>query len=279
MTERLGLTTMPQLESALIDLSMAIQLPPTPDLASAVGARLRERPLAFPTRRPVWPNLRRSLRRSVLLAAVISILVVGAALGFRLGLDLLSIDFGPAPPVLPSASASATAATATDATSPGAGLGLGTVESIEDARARVTFPVLVPSVLDLPDAVYVGGPGLRGQLAFVYRERDGLPASTLLDGAGLLVTQNPGMADERLGGKLLGAGLTTVEAVVVDGAPGYWISGEPHMFWYLAVDGSFIEDSRRLVGDTLVWERDGVLYRIEGAVSKTRALEIAESMR
>jgi len=268
---------MPELESALIDLGKAIQLPQTPDLAAIVGARLRERQLAMQTRRPVWPNLRRSLRRSVLLAAAISILVVGAALGFRLGLDLLSIDFGPAPSVLPSASA--TAATATDATSPGAGLGLGTVESLEDARARVPFPVLVPSVLDLPDAVYDGGPGLRGQLAFVYRDGDGLPASSLLDGAGLLVTQNQGTSDERLGGKLVGAGLATVESVVVDGASGYWISGAPHMFWYLATDGSFIEESRRLVGDTLVWERDGMLYRIEGAVSEARALEIAESMR
>lgn len=278
MTERLGLTTMPDIEAALIDLGQAIQLPPTPDLAAAVGARLRERQLTMQTRQPAWPSPWRSVPRSLLLAAAISILVVGAALGFRLGLDLLSIDFGPAPSVLPSASA--TAVTATDDTvSPGAGLGLGTVESLEDARARVPFPVLVPSVLDSPDAVYVGGAGLRGQLAFVYRDGDGLPASSLLDGAGLLVTQNQGTTDERLGGKLVGAGLATVESVVVDGASGYWISGQPHMFWYLATDGSFIEESRRLVGDTLVWERDGMLYRIEGAVSKARALEIAESMR
>ena len=51
------------------------------------------------------------------------------------------------------------------------------------------------------------------------------------------------------------------------------------MFWYLAPDTSMIKESRRLVGDTLVWERDGMLYRIEGAISKARALEIAESMR
>lgn len=277
MTERFGLATMPELEAALMDLGMAMELPPTPDLASAVGARLRERPLAPPARRPAWPNLWRSVPRSLLIAVAISILVVGAALGFRLGLNLLSINIGPAPSVQPTASASAIA---TDATaSPGAGLGLGTVESLADARARVPFPVLVPSVLDMPDVVYVGGPGLRGQLAFVYRDGDGLPASSLLDGAGLLVTQNQGMTDERLAGKLVGAGLATAESVVVDGASGYWISGAPHMFWYLAADGSMIEESRRLVGDTLVWERDGMLYRIEGAISMARALEIAESMR
>ena len=45
------------------------------------------------------------------------------------------------------------------------------------------------------------------------------------------------------------------------------------------LDGEFIDDSRRLVGDTLAWERDGVLYRIEGAITLERALEIAASMR
>jgi hypothetical protein len=33
------------------------------------------------------------------------------------------------------------------------------------------------------------------------------------------------------------------------------------------------------VGDTLAWERNGVLYRIEGAITQERALEIARSMR
>lgn len=63
------------------------------------------------------------------------------------------------------------------------------------------------------------------------------------------------------------------------GAPGLWISGAPHVFWYLAPDGEFINESRRLVGDTLAWERDGVLYRIEGDITLERALEIAVSMR
>jgi hypothetical protein len=65
----------------------------------------------------------------------------------------------------------------------------------------------------------------------------------------------------------------------VNGAPGLWISGAPHIFWYLTPDGEFIDESRRMVGDTLAWERDGILYRIEGAISLERALEIAVSMR
>jgi hypothetical protein len=134
-------------------------------------------------------------------------------------------------------------------------------------------------VLGPPDVVYVGGPPLRGQVAFVYAPRPDLPASQLLGGAGLLVTENRGRPDTGLAHKLLESGLATVEPVDVGGAPGVWIAGRPHIFWYFAPDGSVIEESRRLVGDTLAWERDGILYRIEGAITVERALEIARSMR
>lgn len=138
---------------------------------------------------------------------------------------------------------------------------------------------LWPAALGQPDAVYLGDVALRGQVALVYAPRDDLPASNLLGGAGLLVTQNRGEPDDGLARKLVQTGLARVEPVDVNGATGVWISGEPHVFWYLAPDGFAIEDSRRLVGDTLAWERDGVLYRIEGAIPLAQALEIARSMR
>jgi hypothetical protein len=127
--------------------------------------------------------------------------------------------------------------------------------------------------------VYAGDARLRGQVAFVYAPRDDLPASTLLGGAGLLITQNRGQPDNGLARKIVDSGQATVEPVDVDGSPGVWISGAPHLFWYKAPDGSIIEESRRLVGDTLAWESDGVLFRIEGTIAFPRALEIARSMR
>jgi Domain of unknown function (DUF4367) len=272
MMERLGLATVSDLEAALADLGTAVELPPTPDLASAVGARLRVEPAtrSQPGRR--W----RPVRRSLLLAAALLLLAAGVAVGIRVGLDLLSIDFGPVPtPIatpVPSASPS-------DASMPGDSLTIGDQTTLGEARAAADFPVLVPAELGDPDAVLVGGPRLRGQVAFVYGPRPDLPASDSLDGAGLLITQNRGTADDGLARKLVDARIANVAAVEVDGAPGYWISGEPHFFWYLAPDGSVIEDSRRFVGDTLVWERDGILYRLEGELTKERALEIAESMR
>ncbi len=271
MTERLGLTTPQEIEAALAELATAVAFPPTPDLAAAVGRRVREGRVARPSPRPIL----RSLPRSLLLAAAIALLVVGAVIGIRVGLDLLSIEFGPVPSPVPSQSAPASPGTDR---SPGAGLGLGEPATLDEAGGHVPFVVRVPTALGPPDAVYVGGTNLRGQLAFVYGAGPGLPASDLLGGAGLLITENEGSADDGLAHKLIDARIASVETVTVEGAPGYWISGDPHFFWYLAPDGSAIEDTRRLVGDTLVWERDGILYRIEGAITKERALAIATSM-
>ena len=282
MIERLGLATGPNIEAALADLAMALELPPTPDLATATAARLRatSAPASTPpTPRATEPRrlpVIRSLRRSLLLAAAIALLVVGVALGLSYGLGLLSIDFGTVPS--PSTSVRPSPGVAVE-DGIGSRLGLGDASSLDQVLVRSDIHVQVPARLGRPDEVYVGGPALRGQIAFIYRAREDLPRSDLLDGAGLLVTQNVGRYDQRLGGKLIGSGVTTIEPVDVDGASGYWISGEPHMFWYLAPDGTMLDEGDRRVGDTLVWERDGVLYRIEGAVGRARALEIARSMR
>ena len=287
MSDRLTPMAQDDLEARLADLAAALAFPPTPDLATAVGARLRSSAGAAvaPARRlprPVPWRIRRSVPRSLLLAAALALLVVGGALAVRFGLELLSIQFGPIPSLAPSPSAPEPAAGVSpraETQQPlGAGLGLGRPLSVEEARAAATFNLLVPEELGLPDAAYVGGEALRGQVAFVYAPRADIPASSLLGGAGLLITQNRGQSDDALANKLVAAG-ATVEHVDVDGAPGVWISGQPHVFWYLGPNGAFIEDSRRVVGDTLAWERDGVLYRIEGAITVSRALEIARSMR
>lgn len=273
MIDRLGLGTPADLEAALVDLGTAVALPGTPDLAATVGRRLREGPAGTP---PTSIRHRRTLRRSLLLAAALALLVAGAVGAIRVGLDLLSIDFGPVP--TPS-STPRPSATASASPIPGTTLGLGSAVSLEEARASADHPLLVPADPGDPDRVFIGGPTLRGQVAFVYDAGPGLPAAAELDGAGLLITQNRGSSDDGLARKLIDNQMATVEAIGIDGAPGYWISGEPHFFWYLDPEGGVIEDSRRLIGDTLVWERDGVLYRIEGAITRDRALEIAASMR
>ena len=266
------------LDARLADLAGALGFPPTPDLAGAVALRLRSNPVPAQRGQQIAFPARRSMRRSLLLAAVLALAVVGGALAVRLGLDLLQIRFGPVPTLTPAPSPP-------DEPSPGSSvvvgesLLLGRKASLDEVLGISAYRVLVPQPLGPPDLVYVGGAALRGQVAFVYAPRENLPFSGLLGGAGLLITQNRGEMDQGLASKLLDAGLATVENVDVNGAPGVWISGKPHIFWYLAPDGTTIPESRRFVGDTLAWERDGVLYRIEGDITLDQALEIARSMR
>lgn len=271
MSDRLALLSNDDLGARLTDLAAALAFPPTPDLATAIGSRLRASSGAIGADTRPRP-IRRSLSRSLLLAAALALLVVGGAFAVRFGLELLSIDFGPLPTVAP-ASPSAPAPGAL-----GTGLGLGAAVTLDAADAATTFDIRTLALLGPPDAVYLGDMTLRGQVAFVYAPRDALPASDLLGGAGLLFTQNRGETDDGLARKLADTNLASVEPVDLNGAPGVWISGKPHFFWYLAPDGSVIQESRRLVGDTLAWERDGILYRIEGA-TRDYALELARSLR
>jgi hypothetical protein len=290
-----------ELEARLTDLATALAFPPAPDLATSIGTRLRAagpqasagaaaagpatetlsrpQPRPRPRARALPWSLHRSARRGLLLAATLALLIVGGALAVRFGLELLSIELGPVPTLGRPSPSPGPAGSPGAAANVGGTLALGRPVTRDQAQAAAPFDVLVPDALGEPDAVYLGGASLRGQVALVYTHRDDLPASGLLGGAGLLVTQNRGEPDDGLAHKLVENGLATIESVVVNGAPGVWISGPPHVFWYLAPDGGFIEDSRRLVGDTLAWERDGVLYRIEGDITLERALEIAESMR
>lgn len=71
----------------------------------------------------------------------------------------------------------------------------------------------------------------------------------------------------------------SVRVVPVDlGDGGYWISGDPHLVFVLDEFGNVKEDEVRLAGNVLLWEDDGVSYRIEADISKARALGIARSM-
>jgi hypothetical protein len=66
---------------------------------------------------------------------------------------------------------------------------------------------------------------------------------------------------------------TTVEWVPIDASTqGLWIAGEHHVVYWL-------QAPPRLAGNVLVWERDGVTYRLEGKrLTKARALELAREL-
>jgi hypothetical protein len=155
----------------------------------------------------------------------------------------------------------------------GANLGLGRLSTIEMARRTVGFRVLVPRSLGSPDAVYIRS-DLGPVVTLVYAPRTGLPPSGQT-GVGLLITEFRGATNPMVMQKFV-TPQTTITPVTVAGGPGFWLGGASHQLGYLLPAGSFAPDTLRLAGPTLVFERGGLTVRIEGNLTETAALAIAQ---
>jgi hypothetical protein len=96
----------------------------------------------------------------------------------------------------------------------------------------------------------------------------------------LLVAQTPLLRVDNtfLLKKLVGAG-TSVERLSIRGEPGYFLSGAPHFVVLLDELGNPIEETVWLARNVLVWEDEGLAIRLEGDVTKARALELADDLR
>ena len=58
-----------------------------------------------------------------------------------------------------------------------------------------------------------------------------------------------------------------------------WLEGTPHQFFYRDSAGNPSPETLRLAGNTLLWEQDGVTFRLEAQVARDEALRIASSFR
>lgn len=228
-------------------------------LAPLVRARLeRPRPRPWWAARPLVP----ALATAALLLAVIFVaspeVRAAARELFRIG----GVQIAPVPsPVTPP---SATP-------SP---LVPGRRTTLDDARRSVSFPVLVPALLGSADEVVVDT-SAGERVTLVYRSRPDIPASSVT-GVAALVVEMRGSVQTALFGKAVGPG-TTLEAVEVAGSSGFWLQGSPHLFFYLDAAGAIRDETLRLAGNTLLWTRDGVTYRLEAQLGRDDALRIANS--
>jgi hypothetical protein len=232
-----------ELENALRELE--IEWPATPDLAAAVTARIAAG--AAPRRRFDAPARTWRARLAYLAAALV--LLGGGTLAASpearstvlrwLGLESVEIRREPPRPVV------------------GRALDLGTPIALPRG-ARV------PSVLGEPDTVYATPlPDGTRAVSLVYAGPPMLLVQTFRARATPFIQKSVGSADD-------------VENLDVDGARAYWITGA-HGFAYESPSGFGYED-QRLSDRVLLVERDGLLVRVEGAISRDRAVEIARSL-
>ena len=230
---------MPELETALRQLGTELELPPTPDLASAIRGRL-ERPRAW--------------RRPVLIALAVLVVAVGAALAVPsartaildwLGLRNVSVvrvdELTPAHPL--------------------GRLDLGREVTLAEAKSRADW-LRVPS--RKPDHVYVSDLVPGGRLTLLW----GTPSKVRL-----LLTETSGRAyiEKTVQGD------SEVEPVDI-GDGGAWFQGQ-HVVMFQDRAGMPHESTGRLAASTLAWQLGEVTLRLEGNISKDEALRFARDIQ
>ena len=233
-----------RLDAALLRLAADIDFPPTPDLRRSVVERAQA-----PARR-WWPS---AWPRAAVLALIATLLVAATAAALVLVLPGLRIT---TVPTVPTAEAVASR------------LALGEPIPADTVGAGI------PEALGPPDEAYVNGD--HEVLSLVYLADEELP-ELAGSGIGLLVQVIDGALDRDRVEKLVAEG-ATVTPVRVGGDAGFWIDGLPHLVRYTDPEGHERSQRTRLVGDTLVWERGGVLYRIESGLGLDGTLRIAASI-
>lgn len=255
------------LELDLIALGADIEWPPTPQLRVVVSPVV----VALPA------GPRRQIPRRVLAAAAI-LLIVAGLLAYTPSRDVIAgwlnlhttinrVKNLPSPSPRPPGQL-------------GENLNLGTPTTLAGAESQVSWKIVVPASLGAPDVVYIklssgGGPS-QGEVTLVYAERPGIKVSGQT-GVTVLVTEARGSVSDIFFHKILGPE-STLEPVTVKGHSGYWISGHPHDFVFTDAGGNFYTEQMRLATNTLIFDDNGTIVRIEGDLTRAQALEIASSI-
>jgi hypothetical protein len=237
---------MAELDLALRELGRHIEFPPTPDLASGLRRRLGER-------RRIWWQRPLVVALAVLIVAIGAVLVVPPArtavldwLGIR-GARITRVEKLPPAPAV-------------------GNLDLGRRITLAEARRRAPW-LLVPSAegIGAPDLVSFSTAIPGGKITLLWGTRRDVH---------LLLTEFRGEAFVE---KLVQPG-AKVELLQVNGGRGAWVGGS-HVLVYRDRNGLVREDTSRLAGKTLLWQRGQVTSRLEGDFSKEEALRIARSAR
>ena len=246
---------MNELERELRAVAADVDWPATPDLVGGLTS--------------FEPRRRSPARRRMLaLAAAALAVALAAVLAFSSGarsafLELFGIG-----------GASVTRVETLPEAEAGLALELGELVPFAEAQAAVPFTIRVPPTKGVPRARFVRD-------ARVYLDRS--------VGSGAVSFTWPCCEPRLVLTQFRGDGLawvekwatrgTEVEPVSVDGDPGIWIEGAPHVMVFRDDRGDIQERPRLVDANVLLWERDGVTYRLEGDVPLGQALSIARGLR
>jgi hypothetical protein len=231
------------IEAALRSLGARLDVPDPPDVTDAVLSRLDERPARWPVRRLVAAAVAALVALAT--AMVVSPTVRAAVYDF-LRIGGVEIHENDPAPVTPSQTV--------DPPLPGE-----RDVSLAQAREAADFPLKLPADLGKPTTV---------------RLIDGARVVSMAFGAVRIDQFDGGLAP--MFTKFASA--QDVHHVTVSGGPAIWVD-RPHPVLYTDRDGQLREEGARLAGSTLIWEKKGITYRVEGDLTEQQAIVIAESLR
>jgi hypothetical protein len=135
--------------------------------------------------------------------------------------------------------------------------------TLAEAQAAVSFPVRVPQG-ERPERVLLDESIGRGAVSLVWC----CPRIVLTELRGDALA----FVEKQVGPD------TTVEPLVVDGRRGVWVAGPAHAVIFRDELGRIVAEPR-LARNVLLWEDGAVTLRLEGNITRARALAIARRIR
>jgi len=235
---------MSTLEQRLQELGSELAFPPEPDLSTRVRERVHGRP--FP-----W--------RAVAVAFAVVVLAVAAAFAVPQARSAILRWFH-----LGGATVERVA-TLPPASERSLTRGLGRPLTLAEAERRIGFDLLLPPLDRKPARAYVIGDSV---VTVLLRSH----------GRTVLLSQFPSAGDESML-KKLSVNATVIEPVDVDGDPGLWLEGAPHVLTWIDRSRGFRQRPTRIRGNVLIWIHGGLTLRLEGRLSKAQAVELARTIR
>ena len=229
---------MTELERALVALGSELEFPPTPDSWGAVSERLH----------------RRRWLRPVVFAVALGAVALGVAMAVPPARSAILRFFH---------------------------IGAATVERVETlprAQQRPLVaglgPALVREDAELHAQLRIQLP--KGATPQRFYAQPGLIATLVrFHGKPVMLAELRG---DQMGlfKKLAGPG-TTVEPVAL-GEFGLWLQGGPHVLMWQFNFGEVHRVETRLAGNVLLWQSQGITYRLEGDLDKGQMLELARQI-
>jgi len=252
-------------ESRVRDMARSFSYPPTPDIAGDVRTRLGDQ--------QVTPYRRLAVAAAlivVVLGGLLAVPEVRAAILEALRIGGITIFVGETPTATSEVTTTAIVRTPRPTMTPYGEptpimsvLDLPGETTLAEARSQASFAILLPTYpgdLGEPDRVFLQDLG-GAVVTLVWLDESGSVRLSLQ------------VLDERVVGSKYDPG--DFRRTMVNGESAAWLTGDHILAFYDGRGGDFI---RQINSNVLIWEEDGITYRLETDASLEEAIRIAESL-